>query len=301
MKASHIGLAVLVALIWGFAFVAIKIGLGSFSPPQLTALRFLVACLPALFLPRPAISWVALIGIGVFLFAGQFLLLFFGFVYGMPPGLASIVMQVQAFFTIMIAMVVLHDIPTLRQAIGIVIAIFGLFMIGLTVGGDLTFLGLGLTLGGALSWAIGNVLVKRVGRNDMDMLSLMAWLSLVPPLPALAISALIDEQPSFFSALANASWLSIAAALYLGIISTAFAYAVWGHLLRQYSTALVAPFALLAPCTGVVSSMIVFGEQFDALRFVGMVLILVGLAVIIVAPEHLLLWRSAARRERNGP
>ena len=301
MKAAHVALAVLVALIWGFAFVAIKIGLESFSPPQLTAMRFLIACLPVFFLPRPAISWVALIGIGLFLFTGQFLLLFFGFVYGMPPGLASIVMQVQAFFTIMIAMAVLRDIPTGRQGIGIVVAFLGLVSIGFTVGGDLTYLGLGLTLGGALSWAVGNVMVKRFGRADIDMLSLMAWLSLVPPLPALAISALIDEQPSLATSLAGASWPGIAAALYLGLISTTFAYAVWGHLLRQYSTALVAPFALLAPCTGVVSSMIVFGEQFDALRLIGMALILVGLAITVVQPERLRFWRGAGRRGRRDP
>jgi O-acetylserine/cysteine efflux transporter len=286
MKAAHVGLAVLVALIWGFAFVAIKIGLESFSPPQLTAMRFLVACVPVIFLARPALSWAALIVIGMFLFAGQFLLLFFGFAYGMPPGLASIVMQTQAFFTIMIAMAALKDVPTMRQAVGIVVAFLGLVAIGLTVGGDLTFLGLGLTLGGALSWAIGNVMVKRFGRADIDMLSLMAWLSIVPPLPALAVSALVDAQPSLAVALANASWLSIGAALYLGLISTTFAYAVWGKLLRQYSTALVTPFALLAPCTGVVSSMIVFGEQFDAFRFLGMALILIGLAITVIQPTR---------------
>ncbi len=294
MKPFHVFLAVLVAAIWGFAFVATEIGLESFSPPQLTAIRFLVAALPVFFLPRPAISFALMIGIGLSLFTGQFLLLFFGFVQGMPPGLASITMQVQAFFTIMIAAMVLKDLPSGRQVMGIGTALLGLLLIGLTVGGDLTYLGLALTLGGALSWAIGNVLVKRL--RDVEMLPLMVWLSLVPPLPALAISALFDDRASPFATLAGASWMSIAAALYLGLVATVFAYAVWGHLLRSYPTALVAPFALLAPCTGVVSSAILFGERFSALRSLGMGLILIGLAITVVSPAQLASLRAVFGR-----
>lgn len=296
MTAAHIVFAVLVAAIWGFAFVATKLGLDSFSPPQLTAIRFLVAALPIFLLPRPAISLLSLIGIGLFLFTGQFLLLFFGIARGMPPGLASITMQMQAFFTIGIAALALRDVPTARQAAGVGVAFVGLVLIGLTVGQDLTYLGLGLTLAGAMSWAVGNVLVKRLGR--VDMLALMVWLSVVPPLPALALSALVDDGPSLLAAVTDASWTSLAAALYLGLVATTFAYAVWGHLLRLYPTALVAPFALLAPCTGVVSSAIVFGEQFGALRSLGMGLILLGLATTIVSPQSLAALRAALRRGR---
>lgn len=199
----------------------------------------------------------------------------------MPPGLASITMQVQAFFTIMIAALALRDIPTRRQAVGIGIAFLGLVLIGLSVGGDLTYLGLGLTLAGALSRAIGNVLLKRL--HDVEMLPLMVWLSLVPPLPALAISAFADDPLSLPAAVASASWLSIAAALYMGFVATVFAYAVWGHLLRTYPTALVAPFALLAPCTGAVCSAIVLGERFGPLRSVGMVMILIGLVITLMS------------------
>ncbi len=298
MKAAHVMLAVLVAAIWGFAFVATKLGLDSFSPPQLTAIRFLIAALPILFLPRPAISWLWLVGIGLFLFTGQFLLLFFGMALGMPPGLASITMQMQAFFTIGIAAVALRDVPTVRQTVGIGVAFVGLVLIAGTVGGDLTYLGLALTLAGAMSWAIGNVLVKRLG--DVDMLSLMVWLSVVPPLPALALSALVDDGPSLITAIAGASWISLAAALYLGLVATTFAYAIWGHLLRQHATALVAPFALLAPCTGVVSSAIVFGERFGALRSRGMALILFGLATTVVSPQSLAAFRAALRRGRTS-
>ena len=298
MKATDVALAVLVAAIWGFAFVATKIGLESFTPTQLTAMRFLVACLPILFVARPSVSWMWLIGIGLVLFAGQFLLLFFGMVHGMPPGIASVTMQTQAFFTILIAALILRDVPTTKQLVGIGISFVGLVLIGLSVGADLTYLGLGLTLGGALSWAVGNVLVKRIG--NVDMLSLVVWASLVPPLPALAVSALIDDQASLVTAVANASWMSIWSALYLGLVATVFAYAIWGKLLRDYSTALVVPFALLAPCTGAVFSAIEFGERFGMLRSAGMGLILIGLALTVVSPKTLAFVRAAVRRRWSG-
>ena len=297
MTPLHAALAVLVAAIWGLAFVATEIGLESFSPAQLAALRFIIAAMPVFFVARPAIPLPRLLIIGTFLFTGQFLFLFFGFVQGMPPGLASVTMQVQAFFTILIAALALSETPSAKQTAGIATSFVGLVLIGLTVGGDLTYLGLGLTLCGALSWAVGNVLLKR--ERDVDMFALVVWLSLVPPLPALAISMLFDDRASLLAAVAGASWHSIGAALYLGLVATAFAYVIWGRLLRNYPTALVAPFALLAPCTGIVSSFLVFGETFGAQRSVGMALILIGLVVTVLSRDTISHWRRAFRRGRT--
>jgi len=280
MTVRDIALAALASVIWGLAFVAIKIGLESFTASQLTALRFIIACVPALFLPRPRVKWSILVLIGMTLFTGQFMLLFFAYTNGLPAGLASVTQQTQAFFTVLLAAVFLRDIPSARQTIGMLVAFAGLALIGLTVGSDLTRLGLGLALASALSWAVGNVLVKRVG--TVPMLPLMAWLSLIPPVPALLVSALHDDEWSLLGALADASWLGIGAAIYLGAIATTLAYAMWGTLLARYATAKVAPFALLAPCVGVVSSSLLFGELFGPARYAGMALILAGLAVIVL-------------------
>jgi O-acetylserine/cysteine efflux transporter len=280
MKPADAALAVLTSVIWGLAFVATKLALESFSPPQLTALRFLIACLPALLLPRPRIGWPLLILIGLTLFTGQFLLLFFAFTNGLPPGVASVTQQMQAFFTVGLAAVFLGDVPTVRQGAGMAVALVGLILIGLTVDGELSVLGLTLAMGGALSWAAGNVLVKRIG--DTPMFALVAWLSLVPPIPALAVAAVYDQDPFLISQLRAASWTSLAAALYLGAIATTLAYAIWGRLLARYPTALVAPFALIAPCVGVAGSALVFGEVFGAIRSLGMLLILAGLAVVVL-------------------
>jgi O-acetylserine/cysteine efflux transporter len=293
MKPADIALAALTSVIWGLAFVATKIALEGFSPPQLTALRFLIACLPVLLLPRPAMSWPLLILIGSTLFTGQFLLLFFAFTKGLPPGVASVTQQMQAFFTVLLAAVFLGDVPTLRQCAGMAVALIGLILIGSSVDAELTALGLGLAMGAALSWAIGNVLLKRT--RGAPMLALMAWLSLVPLAPALAVSAVYDQQPFLVPQLLSASWRSLVAALYLGAIATTLAYAIWGRLLSRYSAALVAPFALIAPCVGVVGSALVFGEAFGAVRYAGMLLILLGLAVIVLPAG----WNAFMREQKR--
>ena len=277
MTARDMTVAALTSVIWGLAFVAIRIGLESFSAPQLVAIRFLIASLPALVVPRPRISWVSIVAIGLTLFTGQFLLLFFAYTQGMPPGLASVSQQMQAFFTVLLAAVFLHDRPSRRQCAGMGIAFAGLVLIGLTTGGDLKLAALGLALAGAFSWAVGNVLVKRL--SNVPVFPLVVWASLVPPIPAILLG---DGIGPLVDALWSASWLSVAAALYLGVAATVLAYAAWGRLLQRYSTAVVAPFALLAPCTGVVSSALVFREVFSPIRYAGMALIVAGLAVIVL-------------------
>jgi len=272
-------------VIWGAAFVATRLGLDSFSPPELTTLRFLIAAIPAIVLPRPAVSWPRLLAVGATLFAGQFLLQFFAFANGLPPGLASLLVQTQALFTIVFAAIALRERPTARQVSGVAVAFAGLVLILLTLGQDLTVVGFCLALGSGISWGIGNVLLKRIG--DVEMLALVVWLSLVPPLPSLALSALLDGPSGVLRALVSASWISIAAALYLGSVATIFAYAIWGRLLRRYPAAVVTPFALLVPFVGGYSSALVFGERFGPLRLAGMALVLIGIAVIVLPWDRL--------------
>jgi O-acetylserine/cysteine efflux transporter len=273
-------LAVLVAVIWGVAFVATKLALQSFSPPQLAALRFLIASVPAALLARPSVPWRALVPIGLTLFAGQFLFQFFGIARGMPPGLASVAVQTQAFFTVLFAAAVLRETPSRRELTGMGVALAGLVLIAITVGHDLSVVGFGLTMVSAVSWGIGNVLVKRVA--GVHTLNLMVWASLVPPLPSLALSLLLDGPTDLPRALSRASWLGLGTVLYLGLVATVFAYAIWGDLLRRYPVGTVAPFALLVPGVGAWSSSLAFGEQFGPVRLAGMACVLLGLAVIVL-------------------
>jgi O-acetylserine/cysteine efflux transporter len=279
-------LAALTSMVWGLAFIATRLALDSFSAPQLTALRFLIACLPVLVVARPRIAWSSLVLIGLTLFTGQFLLLFFAFAAGMPPGLASVSQQMQAFFTVILAALFLRDVPTLRQCIGMAVAFAGLALIAFTVGGSLRPIALTLALAGALSWAVGNVLVKHSAA--VPIFPLVVWCSLVPPLPSLLLSAAWDSE-SLVAAMGHASWLSIAAALYLGTVTTIFGYAAWGRLPQIHSASVVAPFALISPCTAILASAAIFGEAFSPLREAGMALILVGLAIVVV-PARMLAW-----------
>jgi len=277
-------LALLVTVIWGIAFVATRIGLDDFSPPQLTALRFVIAALPVAFLPRPTVSWAAIVTIGLTLFTGQFLFQFFGIAGGLPPGLASVIVQTQALFTVLFAATALGERPSRRQVIGMTAALAGVLLIAVTVGQNLTAVGLVLGLLSAVSWGIGNVLLKRLG--PVDMLGLMVWLSLIPPLPSLALSIALDGPGALARALWRSSWAGLAAVLYLGLVATTFAYALWGGLLRRYPTATVAPFALLVPFVAALSTWLIFGERFGPVRLAGMAFVLLGL-VLVALPSPL--------------
>jgi len=290
MTAGHVLLALAVAVIWGLAFVATRMALDVVSPPLLTALRFLVAAVPALWLPRPRVGWSALVAVGLTLYAGQFLLQFFGIALGMPPGLAAIVIHTQALFTILFAALLLGERPSCRQWTGTALAFAGLATIASTVGHDLTAIGLCLTGLAAMSFGLGNVLLKRL--PPTDTLGLVVWLSLVPPLPALGLSALLDGPRAWATTLVAATWREWLAIVYLGLVATVLAYAMWGWLLRRYASATVAPFALLVPFVAAGASALVFRERFSGLRLAGMALVMLGLAVIVMAARDAL---SSAR------
>lgn len=290
MKPHHIALALLVAAIWGINFTVIVIGLGSFPPLLLAALRFVVVALPALVLPRPNLPWSRLVAIGATLFLGQFAFLFTGMAVGMPAGLASVTLQAQAFLTILLASVALRERPTPRQIAGTLVALAGLLVIAWTVGGpDFSALGLGLCLAAALCWAVGNVLLRGAGK--LDMLPLVAWISLIPPVPLFMLSLILDGPEAVGQALLALNWSGVWAVLYISVLSTTLGFGIWGWLMKQYPAATVAPFSLLVPIFGAASAAIVLGERFGPARLTGMGLIVAGLVIVAVP-----LGRTFARR-----
>lgn len=282
MNSRHVGLAVLVALIWGVNFVLIRVGLASFPPLFMGALRFAIAAVPVLALKRPDISWRKLAAISMTLFVGQFALLFPGMALGMPPGLASVTLQVQAFFTIIIAAALLGEVPRRAQIAGAALACIGLVVIALTAGtSEVSAAGFALTVGAAASWAAGNVLLRRAGK--VDAVAMVSWLSLLAAPPLLLLSLLLEGADRDAAALAQLGWHGVGAILYIAVLSTTIGFALWGHLLKLYPAGTVAPFSLLVPTFGTLAAFLVFGEHFGALRLAGMGLILAGLA-LVVAP-----------------
>jgi O-acetylserine/cysteine efflux transporter len=293
LKPIHILMAVAVAAIWGFNFVAIRWGLDEFPPILLAALRFSVAALPALVVPRPAVPLALLVAVGAAWFVAQFGLLFLGMQAGMPPGLASVLMQSQVFFTVLFAALALGERPRRRHLAGIAVAAAGVLAIGATVGGeggDMTLLGLALVLTAAACWAVGNIVMRRVG--PVEFLPMIVWLSVVAPLPLLALSLAFEGPEAIARSLAAWTWRGLGSTLFQGLVSTIVAYGMWSYLLRLYAATLVAPYSLLVPVFGMFSAALVFGEQFGPLRLLGTALILIGVAVVALPAGAL------ARRRR---
>src|SRR6266702_4426925 len=281
MKPADVVIAVMVAVIWGLAFVASRIALDEFSPELMTTLRFGIAALPCLFLRRPDVSWPLLIAISFTLFLGQFLAQAFAIAHGDPVGLSSVIVQSQALFTIALAAIIFGELPTRMQAVGIAIATTGLLMICGTVGYDFSVGAFSIIMICPISFAIGNLLLRRA--QDVRMFDLFAWLCLVAAVPLFALTLVSNGPQPTWHALSHMSLTGLVCILGLGGISTSIAYWLWGRLLRDYSAAQVVPFALLVPFVGSAASSNVFGERFGPLRLAGMVTVVGGIAVMLLS------------------
>jgi O-acetylserine/cysteine efflux transporter len=281
MKPADIGIAVMVAVIWGLAFVASRIALDEFSPELMTALRFSIAAVPCLFVRKPKVSWPLLIAISLTLFLGQFLAQSVAIARGVPVGLTSVIVQSQALFTIAFAAIIFSEMPTRMQTIGVGIASIGLLMICGTVGYDFSvgaFAGLMIS---PISFAIGNILLRRA--RGAPMFDLFAWLCLAAAVPLFALTLVSNGAQPTWHALTHMSLTGLLCMLGLGGISTSIAYWLWGRLLRDYPAAQVVPFALLVPFVGAAASSIVFGEKFGPLRLAGMITVIGGIAVMVLS------------------
>jgi len=281
MKPIDILLAVCVAMIWGLGFVASKLALEELSPAMMTALRFGIAALPCLFVRRPDVPWSTLVLISLTLFFGQFLAQSYGMAHGVPVGLTSVIVQSQALFTVAFAAVAFREIPTRAQMAGIGVAAIGMLMICGTVGFDFSVGAFAVLMISPVSFAVGNLLLRRA--RHVPMFDLFSWLCLLPAPPLLALAIVTDGAPETWHALANLSPVGIASILAIGAISTSIAYWLWGRLLRDYTAAQVVPFALLVPFVGAASSTIVFGETFGPLRLGGMLTVVLGIAIMVLA------------------
>jgi O-acetylserine/cysteine efflux transporter len=281
MKPADVFLAVLVAVIWGLGFVASRLALDELSPALMTAMRFAIAAVPCLFVRRPNVPWTVLIAISGTLFLGQFLAQSWAIAHGVPVGLASVIVQSQALFTVAFAAAAFREIPTGVQVAGIGVAAIGLLMICGTVGFDFSVGAFAVLMIAPVSFAIGNLLLRQA--RDVPMFDLFAWLCLVPPLPLLALAFAVDGPQATWHALGQMSLTGWASMLFVGAISTCIAYWLWGRLLRDHTAAQVVPFALLVPFVGAAASSVVFGETFGPLRLTGMVTVVGGIAIMLLS------------------
>jgi O-acetylserine/cysteine efflux transporter len=279
MKLADVAIAVLVAVIWGLGFVASRFALDELPPELMTMLRFAIAATPCLFVRKPKVSWLLLIGISASLFLGQFLAQSVAIARGVPVGLASVIVQSQALFTIALAAVIFREVPTPMQGAGIAISAVGLLMICGTVGYDFSVSAFAILMISPIVFAIGNLLLRRA--QGAPMFDLFAWLCLCSAVPLFGLTMVTVGPEETWQALAHMSLRGVVSMIFIGGISTCIAYWLWGRLLRDYPAAQVVPFALLVPFVGSGASSIVFGEKFGALRLAGMITVIGGIAIML--------------------
>lgn len=277
-------LILVIVALWGFSFVPIKVGLKEVPPFALAALRFLFAAVPLVFvIRRPRMPVGVVIAYGVAIGVFQFGLLFLGMKLGMPAGLSSIVIQVQVFFTIGLGIAFLGDRLHGENLVGAAIAAIGVVLLAvykIQGGASSTFVGLLLVIVAAFAWATGNIVAKHAaGEHEADMFGLVVWSSLVPPLPLAAVSYAFEGGPAMVQAVASASALTWGCVVFLAYVATLFGFASWARLLHRYPTALVSPFALLIPVSGLASGALFLGESLAPMQAAGAGLVFAGLVV----------------------
>jgi O-acetylserine/cysteine efflux transporter len=278
---KHSLFALLVVVIWGGNFVVIDVGQEDVPPLLFLALRFTAVCLPAVFfLKPPGIGWRQIVVIGAFLSLGQFALLYLALALGMPPGLASLLLQTQVIFSLAIAALVLREQPSRRQLVGVGIGMLGLAIVIVGHSQTAPWLPLVVTLASALAWSVGNVLARRA--QATSGLSLVVWSGLVVPVPALALSLIVDSPPVVWQALTNLSWVAIGSTVYTAIFASLIGYGIWNSLLTRYPTSSVVPFTLLVPVVGILAAWLVQGEQPVVTEWAGGAIMLAGLAAAVL-------------------
>lgn len=283
MHPRHVLLATLVAAMWGFNFVPIKVALDDFPPLLMGALRFTAAAVPAVLLvrrpPVPA-RWLVLVGVP--LGVGQFGLLFIGMRMGMPAGLASVILQVQAIFTALFAALLLRERLGVRQVAGMVAAFGGVALIGLAQsegGGPAgAFL---VCLAAAASWGLANIAMRRTNQaahGPVDAFGFMVWVSLVPPLPLFALSLIFEGPGALPASVRGATLAGVASLAFIAYAATLGGFGAWGWLMRRYEASTVAMYSLLVPPFGLLSAVVLLGERVDATRLAGAALVIAGVA-----------------------
>ncbi|MEU8200755.1 EamA family transporter [Streptosporangium sp. NPDC049046] len=270
MRTRHLLLAITLTALWGFNFVVMEAGLRHFPPLLYVALRFLLAAFPAVLLVGgPGVPWRKVLVAGATLGIGQYALLLTGMRAGMPAGLTSLVVQVQAIFTAILAVALLGERLTRRRIIGMAVAFAGLALIATDLGTGSPIGAFLLVIGAAFFWGIGNIAVRNAA--PPNSFRFMVWISAVAAIPMTALSLLVEGVPHLEFSVEGS--LSV---LYVSLISTLGGFGIWGFLLQRYDASVVAPSALLVPVFGMSSAALFTGESISLTKLLAAALIISG-------------------------
>ncbi|TDT59720.1 O-acetylserine/cysteine efflux transporter [Enterobacter sp. AG5470] len=284
MARKDVLLAMLVVVAWGLNFVVIKVGLHAMPPLMLAGLRFVLVAFPALlFVARPKIPLSLLLGYGLTISFGQFAFLFCAIKFGMPAGLASLVLQAQAFFTIVLGAGVFGERLKAKQLVGITLAILGVLVLieSSLTGQHVPMVGFILTLAAAFSWACGNIFNKKIMQHTSRpaVMSLVVWSALIPIVPFMLASLVVDGPAAILQSLVSIDVTTLLSLVYLAFVATIIGYGIWGSLLGRYETWRVAPLSLLVPVVGMASAALLLGETLSVWQLLGALLVMAGLYI----------------------
>ena len=277
MTPLHAAAALLIVVIWGLNFTVIRVGLDEFTPFGFATWRFVLGALPVLFVPRPAVSWGTLAGIGGFMFTGQFVFLFFAMQAGLPPGLTSVLVQMQGPLTVVLAALALRERASPGQWLGLAIALGGIVVIARSVDDSVPLFAVLLALLSALSWATGNLFFRSA--RGVSLFAITVWASLLPPLPLAIAGFLLDGVGPTMAPMLQPTWRGTLVLLYTVVPAMWLGYLIWGTLLRTYPAAKVGPVSLLVPCSALGFAALLVGEPVGGWRLAGVAIVLAGVAV----------------------
>lgn len=286
MPLHHLLSTVGICVLWGLNFVAVKWGMAEFPAFFMTAGRYALCVVPwVLFVPRPRVSWRMLMLFGGVLGAGQFGLMYYAMRSDISPGLTSLLMQSQVFFTVGLSMGLQGERLKGPQVLALVLALAGIAVIGWhsvqSGNGSVTPLGLFMVLGAAMCWAVGNMVVRRAGK--IDALGFLVWSSIFALPPLFGLSLVFEGWPAIVHSVVNATHVGWMSLVWQSVINTLLGFGVWNWLLARYPAATVAPFSLLVPVSGMTASALVLGESMPSWKLIAAALVLAGLALNVYA------------------
>ena len=274
-------LAIAVVLIWGFNFVVIRWGIEDVHPVTMTMLRFLLTAIPMVFfVKKPDVSMRYIFSYGIMFGIGVWGLANVAIFLGTPAGIASLLLQMSPFLTVLMAVFVFKETLKYKQWIGITVALLGFITICVFKSSNLSYLGMGLILLSAIFWTICNIIIKVA--KPKDVLSFTVWSSLFVPLPIILISCVYALfSGADFNALVQIPiikvWISIA---FQAFIVTLLGYSIWTHLISKHGLVNVTPYSLLIPISGLFFAWLFYGEMLSKVELIGSGLVLLGLILL---------------------
>ncbi|MFA3762570.1 EamA family transporter [Yersinia sp. 2466 StPb PI] len=278
MKLTDFLIALCITAIWGANFSVIKLGLIAADPLILAGIRFTLCALPAvLFIKKPDTSWRYIIGYGLLFGIGLWGIVNLGIKAGVSAGIASLVLQFGAFFTMILGALLFREKLSRYQCIGIAVALLGLISIIFISDGSVTPTGLILVLCGAVVWGLVSIIIKKA--NTKQVFAFLVWSSLFSPIPLFLLSYLFNGSSGFTELATQFDVTTLFSILFQVYPNTLFAYWIWNSLLTKYPVSVVAPLSLLVPIFGLLGSVMIFSESIPAAKIVAMILIISGLII----------------------